>query len=141
MRALGLIAIAGLAACFPPSTYDCDQDSECSSGEVCARTHECLTPGEVRSLRVRWTIDGQTDTVTECAARAIGDLTIVFSGGSGESLTYTPVPCPGGLYFIDKLPLRFDQVELSGYAGDGTPYYGLTPVGGDPEYTLTLSEN
>lgn len=141
MRILVLVAVAGLAACFPPSTYDCNQDPECGSGEVCARTHECLAPSEVRALRVRWTIDSQPDTAAACAALAIGDLTIVYSGGGGESLTFTPVPCPGGLYFIDKLPVRFSQVELSGFAGDGTPYYGLTSIGPDPEYTLALTAN
>lgn len=141
MRILALVALAGLAACFPPSTYDCNQDQECSSGEVCARNHECLPPGEVRTLRVVWTIDAQPDTAAACAALGIGDLTIVYSGGGGEALTFAPVPCPGGLYFVDKLPVRFDRVELSGFASDGTPYYGVTSIGADPESALALTAN
>jgi len=135
---LGVMAPA-LAGCFSPSTYDCDVDSQCGSGEVCARTHECLTAGEVRAVRVRWTIDGQADAAAECAALGIGDLTIGFSSSDGAEVSFAPVPCGGGLYFIDKLPTRFDQVELYGYDANGVRYYGVTILGSDPEYTVSMS--
>jgi hypothetical protein len=138
MRAIAALVL-GLAGCFAPSEYDCDLDSECSGGDVCARTHECLAPAEVRGVRVRWAIGTAPDVAAACAQIALTDLTIVYSTSDGVSpLTYTPVPCAGGSFFIDKLPLRFDRVELSGSDAAGVQYFGTTAIGTDPEYTIAL---
>lgn len=127
-----------LAGCFPTSSYQCDLDTECSGGEVCARSHECLPAGQVRPLRLRWTIDGVTDTAAECPARQIGDLTVEFSAADGSDLAFSPVPCGGGAYYIDKLPVRFDQATIAGYDPTGVRYAGVVAIGGDPEYTVAL---
>jgi hypothetical protein len=140
----GIAAAAAAAAllgagCFPASTYECDRAEQCASGEVCARDHTCTLPSEVRSVRVRWTVAG-VDAATECATRAIDDLTITFGGSDGSELSYAPVPCRFGSYFIDLLPHAYDQVELDGYDASGIYYYGVTIIAGDPEYTLTLDQ-
>ena len=140
MRIVALVAVAGLASCFSPSTYDCDTDFECSGGEVCARTHECVAAAEVRAVRVRWNIAGQAGTAAEgCAALGLGDLSIKFSGGDATPLSFAPVPCGGGLYVVDKLPTRYDVVELFGGDANGTAYSASSSIGDAVEYTLTLS--
>lgn len=138
MRCAAAILVLALPACFPEGNYQCDVDDDCSGGEVCARTHECLAATEVRSVKIDWTIDGQTDVATGCAALGLSDMTIQFTGDQTE-ISFAPVPCAGASYFIDKLPLRFDAVSLAGNATDGSQYYGETPVGGDPEYSITLT--
>jgi hypothetical protein len=143
MRCAAAVALAvsavALAGCFPQGDYQCDLDTDCSGGEVCARTHECLAASDVRSVKIDWTIEGQPDTVTGCPALGLTDMTIQFTGDQTE-LSFAPVPCAGGSYFIDKLPLRFSEVSLAGNTADGAQYYGDTPVGVDAEYTITLTE-
>ena len=131
------LAAAALGGCFPEGNYECDLDPDCSGGEVCARTHECVLASEVRAVTIRWTVDGQTDTRAACVAVGMSDLEITFQSGT-ETVRYAPVPCDGGLYFMDKLPLRFNFASLTGSANSGT-YYGETPVGTDPEYTIALA--
>jgi hypothetical protein len=133
------VAVVALTGCFPEGSYECDTDGECSGGEVCARTHECLLASDVRAVTIRWTIDGQTDTGAACRVAGVDGLEIEFSGGAGEALRFAPVPCQGGLYFMDKLPLRFNAASLSGTATSGVSYYGSTVVGTDPEYTIALA--
>jgi hypothetical protein len=130
--------VCALAGCFPAGDYECDLDPECSGGEVCARTHECVPASDVRAVTIRWTVDGQVATRAVCAAVGLFDLEIQFSASGTDTLGFSPVPCDGGIYFIDKLPLRFNTASLTGSADTGT-YYGDTPVGTDPEYTISLA--
>lgn len=137
MRA-ALLAVVLVPGCFPESTYDCDRDVECSIGEVCARTHECLGASAVRAVRVSWTLAGQTDVVAACESAGLASLTITYSAPDGSTLAFAPVACALGLYMIDKLPLRFDRVELSGSAADGTYYAGSVAIGNAAEVLIPL---
>jgi hypothetical protein len=137
LAALGLAVVAS-AGCFPASTYDCDQDVECSGGEVCARTHECLTPSQVRELRVTWTVTGVADVATACPAAGLESLTISYTAPGYPSLTFAPVMCTLGLYRIDKLPVWFERVELSGYGAGDAYYAGSAMIGAAPELQIAL---
>jgi hypothetical protein len=138
LASLALAAAGAVAGCFPESTYDCDQDFECSGGEVCARTHECLTPSQVRGLRVVWTVTGSTDVATACETAGLGGLTISYTAPGVQTLQFAPVACTLGLYAIDKLPVWFERVELSGY-GSGDAYYeGSVMIGAGPEVQIAL---
>ena len=137
---LGALALVTAAAggCFPTSTYDCDQDVECSGGEVCARTHECVTPSQVRELRVTWTVTGTADVATACPTAGLDSLTISYTSPDHPSLTFAPVMCTLGLYRIDKLPVWFERVELSGYGAGDAYYAGSAMIGAAAELQIAL---
>lgn len=95
---------------FPPTEYGCQQDSECSTGSVCARTHECLPTDLVRAVHVIWTVDGQPASATSCTAEP--DLGVVFLDDTGYHFGYAPVPCMEGRFNIDKFPTNYLTVRL-----------------------------
>ena len=39
--------------------YGCMADTDCPTGNVCARTYQCLPTGEVRVVHISWTLQGQ----------------------------------------------------------------------------------
>jgi hypothetical protein len=108
-----VLASTGLVAGCPADTtgMTCAQDNECGAGNVCARDGECLPAGDVRGVKVLWTLAGQVADATTCAATP--DFYIQFYGQrAGYTFGYEPVPCMQGQFYIDKLPIVFDQVEL-----------------------------
>jgi hypothetical protein len=139
VRCLIVVAVA-LAGCFPTSSWDCDTDGECSFGEVCARTHECLLSSDVRMLRVDWIVDGNADLVAACPAAAIDRLGIVFAAADPtDTLTYVPVPCDTGQFVVDKLPSRMTTVELTAYDFGGAQVRIATgAIGPDPNLSRDL---
>ena len=121
MRYLALMAC--LAACsLTPSGSECSSDSHCGADDVCTRSGECLAKTAVRAVTVKWTIDGSAADSISCAAHP--DLYLQFEGsGYGDTFRVAPVPCNAGVYSIDKLPKRYQQVELGvdGGTGDVSP--------------------
>lgn len=108
--------LVSVAACG--STGPCQVDGDCGAGDRCARNMECLAEAEIRSVRTEWTIDGAPPTAASCARYP--SLQIVYTGLYAEdSIGFTPVPCMIGLFTIDKLPTRFNYVELG-------PEFGVT---------------
>lgn len=109
--AIAVLAIAS-AACSGGPVTDCQTDLDCSSGQVCARDGECLAPSQVRSVKVTWTVRGMAASATTCAT--IPDLFVQFANGAvyRDTFGFEPVPCDAGQFPIDKLPVRFDQVEV-----------------------------
>lgn len=110
MRFVALMLL--LSAC-PSSTGNgyCERDTDCSGGQICARDMECIAPGDTRGIKTTWTIGGQAANATTCAT--MPDFYINFYGAAPQdAFGYAPVPCMQGQFFIDKLPTRFDQVEL-----------------------------
>jgi hypothetical protein len=115
MRAAVLVVV--LASCGTPSGSDCLVDDDCSGGDVCARNGECSSTA--RSVRVTWTIRGMPASASSCAQTP--NFFIMFSSPSpGDQYGYEPVPCAAGVFTVDKLPKRFNAVELgvssSGYS-------------------------
>ncbi|MEZ4358968.1 MAG: hypothetical protein R3B48_02230 [Kofleriaceae bacterium] len=104
---LGLAVL--LAGC--PADNTCEVDADCG-GEVCARSKECLPASLVHRVEVRWTIAGQAPGATTCAS--VEPLGIEFLRTPKDALRYEPVVCAAGLFTIDKLPTRMDEVILSG---------------------------
>jgi hypothetical protein len=119
MRFAVFALMAGLSGCsLSPSDSgsECTTDTQCGD-DVCARTGECLAKSAVRSVRVEWTIDGSTPVVTACADHP--DLYLQFDGAEyGDAVRFAPVACSEGSFFVDKLPLRYQQVEM-GVEGAG----------------------
>lgn len=95
----------------------CRSDSQCSSGQVCTRTHDCLPPDQVRTVHAEWTVRGMEASLQTCAA--VRDLQITFLVGAGNSQpqSFAPVPCVQGKFTVDKLPVTYDRVELGGTSG------------------------
>ncbi len=108
MRAAVLLVL--LAGCPSDSQSTCTTDSQCGNN-VCARDGECLPATEIMSVKVTWTIRGQAASATTCASSP--DLLLQFDGVSyGDSFGYAPVPCMEGQFTEDKLPTRFQQVDI-----------------------------
>ncbi len=136
-----VIALALLAACQPQGTstdvtdgsydsgavpYDptdggsfdltCHADRECGSGLVCARDGECLPASLVRAVHVRWTVRGAAPTAESCAAYA--HMAVSFAAADAyDSVGFAPVPCPAGVFTVDKLPRRFRDASIRTEAG------------------------
>jgi hypothetical protein len=127
------VAAAVLAACGSSSSDKCTNDTSCGSGQVCARDGECLAPADVWSLKVTWTVNGMPASATTCAHAP--DLELDFEDFDlGDTFGYAPVPCAAGQFTIDKLPRRFDQVDL----GTGGRYVSRPITGGVVAFDLSL---
>ena len=110
MRLVLIAAIALLAGCPVEGEGDCEVNEDCSGGLVCARDHACVDASQVRAIQVTWTINGAAASAASCEDH---DLYIEFSNGDrADSLGFSPVPCFAGQFSVDRLPRRFDQVEL-----------------------------
>ncbi|MDB4952625.1 MAG: hypothetical protein JWO36_194 [Myxococcales bacterium] len=115
-RLAALLAVLG--ACGGNTGGTCQFDSDCGGGEICARSEQCLAPSQVRMVKVVWTIRGMAANATTCAPTP--DFYIQFDGYSyQDTLGYAPVPCLQGQFSVDKLPTRFDQVEMGVEGGRG----------------------
>lgn len=110
MRRLAVLLLVS-AACGSPSGGDCALDGDCSSGQVCARNSECLAASAVRTVHVTWTIRGVAANDTTCAQTP--SFYVMFSSPEiSDTYGYEPVPCKAGLFTVDKLPTRFNAVEI-----------------------------
>lgn len=108
-----LVCLVWLLPACPSTTSGgyCELDTDCGQSQICARDMECIAPGHTRGVKTTWTIGGQAATATTCAT--MPDFYINFYGTDPQdAFGYAPVPCVQGQFFIDKLPTRFDQVEL-----------------------------
>jgi hypothetical protein len=127
MRYAGLALMACLAGCSltPGSGGECVNDSQCGD-DVCTRGGECLARANVRAVMVKWTVEGASASATTCDGHR--DLYLQFNGTDyGDTLRFEPVVCSQGSFFIDKLPKRYQQVELGIQGGTGT-VVGIDPA-------------
>lgn len=91
--------------------FGCHQDSDCGTTAVCARDGECLSPSDVRTIHVTWTLSTQPASTATCSASPHLDLT--FLDSAQDQFGFSPVPCVEGKFTIDKLPTWYSTVELS----------------------------
>ena len=134
---LGIVAAclaASLAACFPGP--ECGpQGGECGGDYVCADTHECLPPDQVRRVQIRWTIEGQAPDATVCDS--MGDLSLtVRSRSTEDARTYAPVPCFTGLFTFSALPTIFDEATLIMESTGANQTLPIPAGGGDVDFQL-----
>lgn len=111
--AVALVLPLALGGCLSsgPMGGECNRDNDCGGGEVCARDGMCALSSSVRSVVTRWTIGGSPPTDQLCASHP--DLYIKFIGADfSDSFGYAPVPCALGQFTMDKLPDRYQAVEL-----------------------------
>lgn len=109
MRYVLLVAL--LAGCPSSSPSECNLDSDCSGGDVCARTSECLPASAVHPVKITWTIRGSAASPTTCGNSP--DFYVQFDSLDPQDLFgYEPVPCEQGQFLNDKLPKRYVQVEI-----------------------------
>jgi hypothetical protein len=92
---------------FPPS--GCHQDSDCAP-DVCTRDGECLPSSEVHAIRVNWTVNG--GPASDAACTNAPDFYLNFNADSQDGVGFAPVPCKSGVFSVDKMPSRFQQVEI-----------------------------
>jgi hypothetical protein len=114
MRFAAFALMAGLAGCSLSgngSGSECTNDSQCGD-DVCARSGECLPSSSVHAVTVSWTVNSEAAaTSTSCSAHP--DLYLQFNGVEyGDAIRFAPVPCVEGQFFVDKLPTRYQSVEL-----------------------------
>ena len=133
MRAAVLLVL--LAGCPDSSSSSCKVDTDCGS-ETCARTGECLPASQIQSVKVTWTIRGQTANATSCASSP--SFLLEFDGDSyGDQFGYAPVPCMEGQFTMDKLPTRYIQVDIG---VDNAGYFlGSKPIDASGTVAFDLS--
>jgi hypothetical protein len=135
MRFAGLALMACLAGCSLTSGTggECVNDSQCGD-DVCTRGGECDARANVRAVMVKWTVDGVAASGTTCTAHP--DLYLQFNGTDyGDTLRFEPVVCSQGSFFVDKLPKRYQQVELGIQGGTGT-VLGIDPASAQARFDL-----
>ena len=120
MRIAALALMAGLVGCSLTTSGtggECQTDAQCGD-EVCARSGECLVRSSLRSVTIKWTVNGAAADLSSCTAHP--DLYVQFDGADyGDTLRFAPVPCREGSFFVDKLPKRYVQAELGSEGGAG----------------------
>jgi hypothetical protein len=100
--------------------------------------------GSVR-VEVSWTVNGDAPTPSlpaPCTSASIGELEVRFHDRDGEPENYRPVPCELGRTLYDKMPPRFDSVEVIAYGEDSDVLAsGEEPLvaGGDSEVEVDLT--
>lgn len=129
MRFVAFALLACLSGCSlspTDSSSECTTDAQCGD-DVCARTGECLPKSAVRSVKIDWTIAGSAPAATACTDHT--DLYLQFDGAEyGDAVRFVPVSCAQGSFFVDKLPTRYQQVEM-----------GVEGVGGGDAATIDPS--
>jgi hypothetical protein len=105
---LGLAAgLAALGGCVLGGGR-CESDIDCN-GDLCARSGECSSA--LVFVRVVWTVGGQPPTEASCAAHPW--LSVTFEDDDyDDGLTYEPIRCTLGQITFDRMPTRYDAVEL-----------------------------
>lgn len=130
---IALFAAATGAGCMSSDEPACTLDSDCGTG-VCARNGECVAASDVRSVSVDWTIRGEGASAQTCSRSP--ELYIDFLAATAQDLwTFDPAPCQAGRFFVDKLPRRYDRVEIGNL--DET-WYEIDAIGDDGKVTLDL---
>jgi len=118
MRAAVLLLL--LAGCPDTTGESCQVDDDCGSSNICARNGECIAPSDVRVVHVTWKIRGNPASTATCAATP--NFYVMFSSPARtDTYGYEPVPCASGTFTVDKLPKRFNAVEIGvdhGYSED-----------------------
>lgn len=140
MRCAALALTACLAGCSLTSSsgVECVNDSQCGDEDVCTRQFngggECVARTNVRSVLVKWTIDGVAASVTSCDAHP--DLYVQFDGSAyGDVVRYEPVVCSQGQFNVDKVSKRYQQVEL-GFTGRNASVQPIDPVTAQAQFDL-----
>jgi hypothetical protein len=125
--------VVALAGCSSPAEL-CKTNEDCGD-LLCTRDGACLPAGEIRRVQVAWSVNGQGASATAC--EGIVELQIRFVDfAGGDPHTFRQVPCGVGLFTIDRLSARFDQVELSGYdSGRRVVVEGEAAIVADEERT------
>ena len=104
------IFLSLLAACPRQHDGPCTVDSDCG-GDVCARDGECLPANDIWQVKVSWMIRSMPASASTCMTSP--SFYLQFDGATlQDSFGYEPVPCMAGQFTIDKLPTRFQQVEI-----------------------------
>jgi hypothetical protein len=107
------VAIAGCSSSPEP----CKSNEDC--GELlCTRDGACLPTGEIQRVQVSWSVRGQGASASACEGIVELEIRFVDFAG-GDPHTFRQVPCGVGLFTVDRLSERFDQVHLSGFDSSG----------------------
>jgi hypothetical protein len=118
IRRQSLVVLLVLASpgCLAGEGEQCSTDADCADDGECTRTGECVPDGAAVRVSVQWTVGGQTPTpAAPEPCEPLGDLEIVFHDPGEEATSYRPVPCELGQAVYDKMPPRFESVEVVAY--------------------------
>jgi hypothetical protein len=100
----------------PPGTGNrCSSDAQCRDGALCAHNSTCMAASELRTVHVNWTVDGMPANQTVCDP--LGQLEIEFGTNqpvTTAQLTFSPLACAEGKFTIDKMPMAWTAVKISG---------------------------
>jgi hypothetical protein len=135
MRCAALALMACLAGCSLTSSSggECVNDSQCGD-DVCTRGGECVARSNVRAVMVKWTVNGVAANATTCNGHP--DLYLQFDGNDfGDVLRFEQVVCSQGLFNVDKIPKRYQQVEL-GVTGSSATVQAIDPVTAQAQFDL-----
>ena len=108
--------------CFYGTASDpaeCKTDEQCAG--VCTRTGECVAESNIVDIRISWTVNNTVvSPASDAACRDVNMLSVHFVDfRTDPDVVYRPVPCNLGLITYDKMPGRFDRVELTAWDTSG----------------------
>jgi hypothetical protein len=97
-------------------------------GLTCARDGNCYPADQIHAVHASWTIDGGPANSATCTHP---DLFIQFTDNDFLELGFAPVPCKGGRFTVDKLPLAYTTVFLAIEGEDTGSSAPIDPDTGD----------
>ena len=137
MKRAALVLVLIGACGGEPDGGSCTIDGDCSGGQICAHSHECLAADQVHSVTIHWTIGGQPPTAASCTG--IDHLDVGYESTSipADSVLFSPVLCVEGAFPNDKWPIRYDIADVEAQAAGATTY-GQAAISGDPTVDVTV---
>jgi hypothetical protein len=127
-------AMAASAGCLIGGGVRCESDADCG-GALCARNGECTEA--LVFVRITWTVAGLPATEENCAAHPW--LSVTFEDSDYEdALTYEPIRCTLEQINFDRMPGRYDVVEIRADDAGGQPVTSLRSAIAPPGITLEV---
>jgi len=102
---------------LPGAGDRCRSDAQCRDGDLCAHNSMCMVASELRTVHVNWTVDGMPASQTVCDP--LGNLEIEFGTTqpvNDPQLAFSPLACAEGRFSIDKMPMTWTVVKITGRA-------------------------
>jgi hypothetical protein len=119
-----LLAGSSLLACGEDADKTgatCKVDGDCKGnvgGLVCDQASFCTDSATLQTVRARWTLKGLTPGGASCSAYS--RLVVEFKSPDGATdFGFDPVPCPAGMFTINKVPSQITKARVIAYLNAG----------------------
>ncbi|MBP9086629.1 MAG: hypothetical protein KBG15_10960 [Kofleriaceae bacterium] len=118
----------------------CSNDSDCGGSVpnlICDQSKVCADKATLRTIRVNWTINGNTPSGATCTG--IDRMKLEFtSEDNAVAFAFDPVPCAAGSFPIDKMPNAVIKVKITATKLTGAPLVGESFIDGSGNVNINI---